>query len=95
MLAEAGNILRRAAIAGDVSQDVTSIAYRELLQLPVDLFPYQPLAERIWQLRGNVTTYDAWYVALAEALEVGLATIDSKLAAAPGPRCAFVSPPGL
>ncbi len=57
-------------------------------------FPYGLLAERAWELRHNVTAYDAWYVALAEGLEAGLATLDVRLSLASGPRCAFVTPTG-
>ncbi len=92
MLAEAANILRRAALVGDVSGDVASLAHGDLLQLPVVLFPYEPFAERVWELRATVTAYDAWYVALAESLDAGLATVDLRLSRAPGPRCAFVTP---
>ena len=61
-----------AALAGDISQDSASLAHADLLALPVELFPYEPVAIRVWDLRGNVTAYDAWYVALAEALGVPL-----------------------
>ena len=64
-----------------------------LLELGVSLFPYAPLAQRIWELRGNVTAYDAWYVALAEALDCELATVDRRLSRAPGCRCPFLTPP--
>lgn len=92
MLVEVANILRRAALAGAISADTASIAHADLLALRVDLFPYAPFAERVWDLRGNVTSYDAWYVALAEHLGCPLATLDGKLAAAPGPRCSFTTP---
>lgn len=90
---EAANILRRAALAGDVSDDVASLAHADLVALPVDLFGYEHLAGRIWELRGAVTAYDAWYVALAETLDVPLATLDVRLARASGPRCQFIGPP--
>lgn len=89
---EAANILRRAALVGDVSQDSASLAHGDLLALRVELFPYAPLAERCWSLRGNVTVYDAAYVALAEELDATLATLDQRLAGAPGPRCTFATP---
>lgn len=92
MPAEAANMLRRAGLAGDISDDVAALAHAELLALPVALFPYAPFAERVWELRGNVTAYDAWYVALAEALEAKLATLDRKLSRARGPRCGFAIP---
>ena len=59
------NILRRAVVAGQVSRDAASYAYGELVTLPVELFPFGPLAGRVWELRDDVTPYDAWYVALA------------------------------
>jgi len=93
MPVEAANILRRAALAGDLSDDVASLAHADLGALVVGLFPYDLLAERIWELRGAVTTYDGWYVALAETLKAPLATLDARLTRAPGPRCRFISPP--
>lgn len=92
--AEVANILRRAARAGDVGVDVASIAHADLLRLRVELFPYESFAERVWQLRDNVTSCDGWYVALAEYLDAPLATLDARLASASGPRCTFVAPPG-
>ena len=52
-----------------------------------------PFAQRIWELRGNVTAYDAWYVALAEALGSELATVDLRLSRASGCQCVFLTPP--
>ena len=49
--------------------------------------------DRIWELRANVTAYDAWYVALAESLRAELATLDVKLSRVTGPRCEFQTPP--
>jgi len=93
MPVEAANILRRAALAGDVSDDIASLAHADLLALVVELFPYDVLADRIWELRGAVTAYDGWYVALAESLKAPLATLDGRLTRAPGPRCSFIGPP--
>lgn len=93
MPVEAANILRRAALAGDVSDDIACLAHADLLALAVELFPYELLAERVWELRGSVTAYDGWYVALAESLKAPLATLDARLARAPGPRCRFIGPP--
>lgn len=91
---EVGNVLRRAFLAGDISGDVASMAHAELQALDVDLFPYQPVASRTWALRATLTLYDGWYVALAELLDAHLATLDRRLARAPGPECRFVLPPG-
>lgn len=93
MPVEAANILRRAAQAGDISADTATLAHSDLVALRMELFPYEPFAERVWELRENVTTYDGWYVALAESLEANLATLDRKLAQAPGPHCGFETPP--
>lgn len=93
MPVEVANVLRRAAAGGDLSTDVASLAHDDLMSLRVDLFPYEPCASRVWELRSAVTAYDAWYVALAEALDVPFATLDVRLARASGPRCRFVLPP--
>ena len=94
MPVEVANILRRAADAGQISADAAALAHGDLLELRVDLFAYEPFAERVWGLRTNLTAYDAWYVALAEVLDAPLATLDTRLARAPGVRCAFEIPPG-
>ena len=60
------------------------------MQLDIELFPFGPFAERIWNLRHTVTSYDAWYVAVAEGLEFPLATLDDRLAQSKGPQCAFL-----
>lgn len=93
MPVEAANILRRAVLAGTLSADGAGLAHADLVRLRVELFGYEPLAERVWALRGSVTAYDAWYVALAEALDAPLATIDLRLSRASGPACAFEVPP--
>ena len=49
------------------------------MQLDIELFPFEPFAGHIWELRHNVTSYDAWYVAIAEALKLPLATLDEPL----------------
>ena len=50
-------------------------------------------AERVWELRANLSSYDAWYVAIAELADMPLATLDQKLTRAPGPGCEFLLPP--
>ncbi|MGH9063188.1 MAG: type II toxin-antitoxin system VapC family toxin [Acidimicrobiales bacterium] len=94
MPAETANVLWRAAIAGDISADVASLAHADPLALRVELFPYHPFAPRVWALRANVTAYDGWYVALAESLGAALATVDTRLSHAPGPFCELETPPG-
>jgi len=92
-LVEATNILRRLELRGELSRLEAGAAARDLLQLDLGLLPFAPFAERVWELRSNVTSYDAWYVAVAEELELPLATLDRRLAAADGPRCRFLLPP--
>lgn len=89
---EATNILRRAELAGDISADSAALAFTDLLMLPVDLYPFEPFADRVWELRHTVTAYDAWYVGLAESFETSLVTVDQKLARANGPACGFKTP---
>jgi len=93
MPVEVANILRRCAQRGEVSADSASLAHADLQALPVELFPYEVVASRAWALRQNLTLYDAWYVALAETLDSDLATLDTRLARAPGTKCRFVIPP--
>ena len=93
VMVEAGNVLRRLERAGEISRLEATTAYRDLLGLDLTLYPYSPFAERIWELRCNLTGYDAWYVALAEALDCPLVTLDLKLARAEGPGCHVVVPP--
>lgn len=87
---EVANVLRRAWLRGDISADTASLAHADLGDLRFDLFPYSLVAERAWELRSNLTLYDAWYVAVAELLGAELATLDERLARAPGPMCGFV-----
>jgi predicted nucleic acid-binding protein len=95
MPVEVTNILRRTAASGEISQDAASLAHVDLLDLRVELFPYAPFAPRVWELRNNVTSYDAWSVALAEFLGTRVATLDRRLARAAGPRCEFETPPAV
>jgi predicted nucleic acid-binding protein len=72
---------RKALAAHDANRAVLDLA-----ALAFTRYPHEPLIARIWQLCGNLTTYDACYVALAEGLGAPLVTCDAKLAAAPGHR---------
>lgn len=92
MPAEVTSALRRLAKRGLLPEHDAELARRELLTLDAELYPFEPLADRIWRLRDNLTAYDAWYVALAEAHDVPLATLDRRLAEAPGPGCEFRTP---
>lgn len=92
MVVESLNILRRLEQAAEISELEAAAAQRDLHDLPIDLLPIRPFEARIWQLRNNLTCYDAWYVAIAEALDVPLATLDRRLARATGPRCSILVP---
>ena len=89
---EAANILRRAALRGDIGDDVATLAHADLVDLTIELVDYVIASGRAWELRSTVTVYDAAYVALAEMLEAPLMTLDERLARAPGPRCTFLTP---
>lgn len=78
---------RRHAAAGLLDELRAEMARADLRELPVERVPHRRLLERCWELRANVTIYDAVYVALAEALGAPLLTADRKLANATGVRC--------
>lgn len=94
MPVEVANILRRSAISGQITSETASAAHQDLLDLRVALFPYGSFGPRVWELRANVTAYDASYIALAESLHAPLATLDRQLASASGPTCFFMTPYG-
>jgi predicted nucleic acid-binding protein len=89
---EVSNVLRRAALSGQLAREVAALAHRDLVQATVTIFPFEPLADRIWELHPSVTAYDAAFVALAEELDAPLWTLDRRLAASSGPRCTFHLP---
>ena len=91
VLVEVSNVLRRLEQNGEVSRLEATSAYRDLLRLDLELFGFAPFAARVWELRNNVSSYDAWYVAMAEAFDCALVTLDRKLSRAPGPNCVFVT----
>lgn len=93
MPVEVTNALRREALRKEITDDVASMTLGLLVNFPVELFPFEPFVERVWQLRHAVSPYDGWYVALAEVLDAPLVTLDAKLARATGPHCEFVTPP--
>ena len=81
--------LRRHAGNGDLTPQQADAAIEDLLAFPITVYPTAPLLRRVWELRPNVTAYDACYVALAEAVGFPLLTADRRLANAPGLRCAL------
>ena len=78
---------RRLSAAGILDARRATLALTDLQELPLRRFPHTPLMARCWELRDNLTVYDASYVALAELFEVTLLTADQRLAASPGLRC--------
>jgi predicted nucleic acid-binding protein len=91
---EATNVLRRLELAKQLTTTEANAAHEDLMLLEIELFSFEPFADRIWELRHSVTGYDAWYVALAEALKLPLATLDGRLSRAAGLACKFLTPGG-
>jgi predicted nucleic acid-binding protein len=83
---EVAHVIRRYAAAGDLDEARGRTALADLAEMPLRRYPHDFLLPRIWDLRNNLTAYDAVYVALAEALDAPLVTRDRRLAAAIGHR---------
>lgn len=83
---EVAQVLRRYESAGVLTPERGQEALADLAALPLERYPHDVLLPRIWELRRNVTAYDAAYLALAEALRARFVTCDARLAAAPGHR---------
>jgi len=86
--------LRRLVRTGQLSEERAADARADFAELAVVRYGQQPLADRAWELRDNLTAYDATFVALAEALAVPLVTCDARLSRAPGHRAAVELFPG-
>jgi predicted nucleic acid-binding protein len=84
---EVTSVLRKQRSAGMIDDRRALLALTDLCALPIHRAPHLPLLSRCWELRDNLTVYDAAYVALAELLQADLLTADGRLAAVPGPRC--------
>jgi predicted nucleic acid-binding protein len=85
---------RRLAAAGAIDDRRATLAIEDLRSLRVERVSHVELLERCWELRSNLTVYDAAYVALAELLDIALLTADTRLATAPGVRCPVEIPGG-
>ncbi|ACK52373.1 PilT protein domain protein [Methylocella silvestris BL2] len=83
---EVAQVIRRYALSGEIDRARGGLALADLADLPLRRYPHDFLLPRIWDLRNNLTAYDAAYVALAEALDAPLLTRDRRLAAAAGHR---------
>ena len=89
---EVTNVLRRLELAKQITTAEANGAHEDLSQLEIEHFPFEPFSGRIWELRHTVTSYDAWYGAVAEELGYPLATLDRRLAKSVGPKCRFLTP---
>ena len=81
---EVAQVLRRYTLAGEVDSGRCHAALEDLAGLAMTRYPHDFLMQRIWDLRDNLSAYDAVYVALAETLDAPLLTRDRRLANAPG-----------
>jgi predicted nucleic acid-binding protein len=79
-------VLRRYCASGVLEPERAKMALEDFRDLELERYEHEPMLDRIWQLRENMTAYDAAYVALAEALPAALLTFDARLANAPGHR---------
>lgn len=91
---EVANALRRNEAAGRVQTKAAAQALHAWMRMGVIRYAVGGLLERMWQLRANLSAYDASYVALAEALDCVLVTCDARIARAPGLRCPVTVLPG-
>jgi predicted nucleic acid-binding protein len=80
---EIGSALRRLCLTGRLDADRAGLALRSIVDFSLELYDAEMLAARMWELRQNISYYDAAYVALAETLQVPLYTTDKRLASAP------------
>lgn len=89
---EAMNVLRRLERTEQITAAEANGAQEDPTQLEIERFPFEPFSDRIWELRHTVTSYDAWYVAVAEELGYPPATLDRRPAKAIGPKRKFLTP---
>lgn len=85
--AEVLSVVQRWWRTGQLDETAALLALEALRDWSGERFAHRSFLQRAWELRGNVRSYDALYVALAEALDAPLLTRDARLARAPGPRC--------
>lgn len=86
---EVASVFRKLCAANKLDTARADQALTDLDALRLDRVPHRPLLRRCWELRHNVTVYDAAYIALAEILNATLVTADRRLANAPGTTCVF------
>ena len=86
------SVIRRHELLGSLDATAAAQAGDDLRLWPGERFGHTSLIPRAWELRRNVRGWDAFYVALAEALDATLLTLDERLSRAPGPRCRIEVP---
>jgi predicted nucleic acid-binding protein len=84
---EVAHSLRARVLREEIDGADGERAIRRWARLGIERFAVMGLLDRVWELRSNLTSYDATYVAVAEALNAALLTADGRLARVPGPRC--------
>ena len=84
---EVVSVIRKAFLGGALTWRRAGLALADLGDLDLERVSHRPMLTRIWELRQNITPYDAAYVALAETIDATLVTADRRLSLAPGPRC--------
>ena len=89
---ECSNIIRRHELAGLVGADQAAQAHADLIDLPIEPWPYDLLGWRVWELRTNLSSYDASYVAVAELADAPLITLDRRISRAPNLTCVVRTP---
>lgn len=90
--AEAASALRGLVMRSELSPIRAAAALEQVRRVRTVQYPFEPFTPRVWELKDNLTVYDAWYVALAEWLNTDLVTGDDNLVNAAGPRCRIRRP---
>lgn len=89
---ESSNIIRRLESAGLIGSGQAAQAHGDLLDLDIEQWPYELVSARAWELRHNLSSYDASYVAVAEAADAPLVTLDGRISRAPRLMCTVLTP---
>lgn len=87
---EFANVLRGLLTRRSITPSAAESALAEFMQAPINRHSHEPLMPRVWELRHNLTAFDAAYVALAEALGADLLSIDRRIAGAPDIKCRVI-----